>query len=218
MRCAERGSPELYQALFPLLSLQGIEALLVLLDPALVANLFFQRLRDVIDDAEQEALVKRLVRALSSWGEAVVPQAARLCAPSSGGRLRSAAINLLGGTRSRDAVEPLLACLRDPDDFIVTRAANALMRLGPTCTLPHLIQELEMRGQSGASQPLHGLILPIVEHFLDEPDPAQQLTPAQNERVLDALMSLLKTHQDVADLEKVQEILVSQGRLAGERE
>ncbi len=218
MRCAERGSPELYQALFPLLALNNIEALLELLDPTLVADLFFQRLLRVIDDVEQEALVKRLVRALSCWGEAVVPRATLLCAPDVGGRLRTAAINLLGGTRAEGAVKPLITCLRDSAHIIVTRAVHALTRLGPDIALPRLLRELAARPSAGDPQPLHGIILPIITRFLDEPDPALQLTPEQNEQVIDALMSLLATHTNALDLEQVRAILVSQGRLAEERE
>lgn len=218
MRCAERGSPELYQALFPLLALPGIEALLVLLDPTLVSELLFRRLVAVIDDVEQETLVKRLVRALSSWGEAVVPQAVRLATSGSNGRLRTAAINVLGGTRAHGAVEPLLTRLRDPDQFIVTRAANALARLGPQITLLRLLQELEVRAPTEGQLSLPWIILPILERFLNEPDAARQLTPSQNELIIDALMALLTTSTNAADLEKARAILVSQGRLAAERD
>lgn len=218
MRCAERGSPELYQALFPLLALNKSEDLLALLDPALVADLFFQRLLRVIDDMEQEALVKRLVRALSCWGEAVVPRATLLCGPDSGDRLRTAAINLLGGTHAESAVKPLITCLRDPAEVVVTRAAHALIRLGPDIALPRLLRELELRPTAGAPRLLHGIILPIIARYLDEPDPTRQLTPVQNEQVIDALMSLLATHTNAVDLDQVRAILISQGRLAEERE
>lgn len=214
MRCAERGSAELYQALFPLLALPRIEAFLNLLDPALVAALFFQRLLEIIDDVEQEALVKRLVRALSCWGEAVVPRAASFCSPDAGGRLRTAAINVLGGTHARSAVGPLLACLGDSEQFIVTRAAHALARLGPDLTLSPLLEVLEMPAQPGVQD----AILPVIERFLNEPDPARQLTPTENERAIDALMSLLAAHTGTVDLEQVRAILVAQGQLAGERE
>ncbi len=220
-RCAEEGAPELYQALFPLLLIPGSETFLALLDPALVAERFFQRLIECIDDPEQEVLVKRLVRALSAWGEAVVPRAASLSVPGSGvgARLRSAAINILGGTRARDAVDPLMLCLRDADDFIARRAANALTRLGPGLALPRLLQELEVRRtQAGAKRPLPPLLLPIVNRFLNETDPARQLQPAQIERTIDLLMELLHTHTVPADLEQVREILVGQGRLAAERD
>lgn len=219
-RCAELGAPELYQALFPLLLIDGSEIFFGLLDPVLVSERLFQRLVAVIDDTEQEMLVKRLVRALSIWGEAVVPRAAILSAASSGAgaRLRTAAINLLGGTRSRGAVEPLMACLRDVDSFIARRAANALIRLGPDLALPRLLQELENRSPASAKKPLPALALPIVERFLNEPEPTRQLQPAQLERVIDALMALMTTHAVPADLEQVREILVSQGRLAAERD
>src|SRR5579883_1249784 len=217
--CAERGVPELYEALFPLLLVPGSEMFLKLLDPALVAERFFQRLVECIDDAEQEMLVKRLVRALSAWGGSVVPRAASLSAAGSGGRLRTAAINILGGTHDRGAVEPLMLCLCDPDDFIARRAANALTRLGADLALPRLLQELEIRcTPAGAKKPLPPLVLPIIDRFLNETDPARQLQPAQVERIIDSLMNLLHTHAVPVDLEQVRAILVSQGRLAGERD
>lgn len=219
MRCAEHGSPELYQALFPLLALKNIQALLTLLNPALVADLFFQRLLTVIDDVEQEELVKHLVRALSCWGEAVVPRASLLCAsPHAGGRLRTAAINILGGTRANSAVEPLISCLHETDPFIVKRAAHALARLGPHVALSRLLEELATRPSANTPRTLHRAILPIIERFLNETELPRQLTPAQNQRVIDALMALLATHTDAADVEQVREILVNQGRLAEERE
>lgn len=220
MRCVEQGAPELQQALFPLLALPGIEAFLALLDSTQVPELLFRRLVEVIDDIEQEDLVKRLVRALSSWGAAVVPRAARLSVSGSGTRLRTAAINVLGGTNARQAVEPLLGCLRDSEQFIALRAANALMRLGPRIALTRLLQEMDVHHPSHtqARQALHWIILPILERFLNEASPARQLTPQQNELIIDALLSLLTTSTDVADLEKAREILVSQGRLAGERD
>ena len=221
LRCAEKNVPELYQALFPLLTIDSCETFLSFLDPTLLSERFFQRLVEIIDEPEQEFLVKRLVRALSVCGGAVVPQAARLSVANSGvgGRLRTAAINVLGGTRERGAVEPLMACLHDSDQFIAKRAANALARLGPDLTLQRLLYELEGRGAPTSSQtPLPDMLLPIIERFLNEANPARQLQPAQFERSIDALLSLLTTHTVLADLEKARAILVSQGRLAEERD
>lgn len=218
MRCARHGSPELYQALFPLLEIEGMEALLVQLDAKVVSELFFQRLIEIIDEADQEALVKRLVRALSAWGSVVVPYAASLCSPVSnmGGRLRTAAINVLGGTNHRSAVDPLLSCLRDTDQIIVRRAANALVRLGPALTLQSLVQELEVSTPLNRKKPLHWIILPVLERFLNETGPARQLTPEQARRIIAALLHVQTTHTSPADVEMVQEILVNHGRLAAE--
>ncbi|HET8846039.1 MAG TPA: NACHT domain-containing protein, partial [Ktedonobacteraceae bacterium] len=218
MRCATSGAPELYQALFPLLAVAGVEAFLVLLDATIVSDLFFSRLITVIDEADQEALVKQLVRALSVWAAAVVPRAANLAVSNSGGRLRTAAINVLGGTRDKSAVEPLMVCLRSPDQFIVGRAANALNRLGPSLTLQRLIAEVETPVTASGRQSLHWIILPIFERFLNETRAARQLNPEQVERVIAALMRIQATHTDLADLEKVREILVSQSRMAAERD
>lgn len=214
-RCAEQGVPELYQALFPLLLLPGSEIFLGLLDPEQVADRFFQRLIECIDDPEEEVLVKRLVRALSAWGGVVVPQAAGLCTSGSGGRLRTAAINILGGTRDAGAVEPLLLCLRDANDFIARRAANALVRLGPDLALPRLLQMLEgQKTGAGAKKSLPPLVLPIIDRFLND----SELQPAYLERTIDLLMELLHAHTAPGDLEQVREILVGQGRLAAERD
>lgn len=218
--CAAQGSPELYQALFPLLLISGSEVFIAQLAPATVSDLFFQRLVESIDDVSQDTLVKRLVKALSSWGAAVVPRAAWLCdaRSRSGGRLRTAAINILGGTHEATAVEPLMGCLRDPDPFIVKRVSNALVRLGPDLTLPRLLRELNTRATAGTQKPLHAMILPILEHFLDETAPTFQLRPDQLESIIQALMSLLTTHTILADLEMARAILVNQSRLAEERD
>lgn len=218
--CAAQGAPELCQALFPLLMVENSETFIRLLDPTQLAEQFFQRLIGAIDDTDQDLLVKRLVRALSCWGETVVPRAAWLCGArsGSGGRLRTAAINILGGTRAPDAVDPLMACLRDPEPYIVKRASNALLRLGPDLTLERLLRELGTRVSTGAPKPLHEMIFPLLERFLDEPDPARQLRPEQCERIYDVLMSLLTNHTVLADVERARGILVRQGRLAGERD
>lgn len=218
-RGVRHGSLELYQALFPLLAVEGIESWLVLLEPSEVSELFFRRLVEIIDDAGQEVQVKRLVRALSAWGSAVVPRAANLSSATSGagGRLRTAAINVLGGTRARAAVEPLLKCLHDPDQIIVRRSANALMRLGPNLALQSLIEELETRATVNHRKPLHWIILPILERFLNESDAQRQLTPIQAERIIAALLHVQATHTELADVEKARAILVSHGKQAEER-
>ncbi len=219
-RCADQSSPELYQSLFPLLALPGIEALLTRLDATYISELFFQRLIEVIDEFQQESMVKRLVRALSCLGITVVPRAAYLCSAksTSGGRLRTAAINILGGTRERDAVEPLMTCLYDTDKVIIGRAANALARLGPDLTLQRLVKELETYTPTAGKKSLHWVILPILERFLKESDPARRLKPVQYQRIVDALMHIMVTHTNHEDLTKIRAILVSQGRMAEESE
>jgi HEAT repeat protein len=218
--CALQGAPEVYQALFPLLLIEGSEALVQLLDPQAIAELFFQRLVTIIDDSQQDLLVKRLVRALSCWGIAVVPRAAWLSSAQSGsgGRLRTAAINVLGGTHVLAAVEPLMACLRDPESYIVRRASNALLRLGADLTLPRLLRELSPRGAGRAQQGLQEQVFPIIERFLNEVTPERQLKSEQVEQIHQALLDLLHSQTDPANQEKARELLVSQGRLADERD
>ncbi|HVU66393.1 MAG TPA: HEAT repeat domain-containing protein, partial [Ktedonobacteraceae bacterium] len=217
--CAAQGVPELYQALFPLLLIEGSEGFVSLLDPAVVAELLVQRLVAIIDDEQQDQLAKRLVRALSSWGAVIVRRAAWLSSARSGtgSRLRSAAINILAGTRAAEAVEPLMDGLRDADAFIVRRSSHALLRLGADLTLPRLLQELNAPAGRGAKKPLREQIFPILERYLNEANPARQLRPEQFERIIEALMALMHSQADQADLERARELLISQGRLAEER-
>ncbi len=77
----------------------------------------------------------------------VVDRAVRLSqpAPERSIRLRAAAINILGGTSDVRAVEPLVARLSDTEPFIIERATNALIRLGPELVLISVLRELENR-------------------------------------------------------------------------
>ncbi|HEX7734454.1 MAG TPA: HEAT repeat domain-containing protein, partial [Ktedonobacteraceae bacterium] len=216
--CAIQGTPELYQALFPLLLVDESELFIRLLDPLTTCELFFQRLEAIIDDPQHEQQVKRLARALGGLGAAVVPRAAWLCSVRSGasGRLRTAAINVLGGTRTAEAVEPLMGCLRAPETFIVQRASNALLRLSADLTLARLLQELKASSSGGTKQAPASLIFPILERFLNEIDPARQLRPEQFEQINAVLMDLMNVQANPADREQARELLVSQGRLAEE--
>ena len=216
-RFALEGAQEIYQSLFPLLMVDGIEEMVTSLNADVVLELLFNQLRAVVDNAEYEAMVKRLVRITGHFGIVGIPRATELSQPSPGrsGRLRSAAINILGGTNEGDAVEPLIFCLRDSNQSIVGRAANALIRLGPELSFTRLVQELEDRTPTSAREQVHWTVLHILERFQNEPDTAHQLTPSQHLRLVHVLLYVLTSNYAPEDQQKAREMLVRQARDAG---
>ncbi len=215
---AVKGAQEIYQSLFPLLMVNGIDEFVIRLDAGIVLDLLYEHLYDVVDDAAFETMVKRLVRVLGRFGAATVPRAAELSQSSPGrsGRLRSAAINILGGTDEQSAVEPLILCLRDSNQSIVGRAANALNRLGPAHSFDRLEQELEDRTPTSARQQVHWTVLHILKRFLNEPDANRQLTPSQQVRLVTVLLRVVTSNYAPEDQQKAREMLVKQARKAGE--
>ena len=211
------GAQEIYQSLFSLLMVDGIEELITRLNTEIILDLLFKQLCDVVDNAAFETMVKRLVRVLGHCGAVAVPRAAELgqSSPGRSGRLRSAAINILGGTNEDSAVEPLILCLRDSNQSIVGRAANALIRLGPEHSFTRLVQELEDRTPSSAREQVHWTVLHILERFLNEPDAIRQLTPTQHLRLVTALLHILTSNYAPEDQQKAREMLVKQARDAG---
>ncbi|HEX9132378.1 MAG TPA: HEAT repeat domain-containing protein, partial [Ktedonobacteraceae bacterium] len=216
-RFAVEGAQEIYQSLFPLLMVDGIDELVIRLNTEIVLDLLFKQLCDVADNAAYEMMVKRLVRVLGHFGAVTVARASTLSQSSPGrsSRLRSAAINILGGTNEGSAVEPLILCLRDSNQSIVGRAANALIRLGPERSFTRLVQELEDRMPTSAREQVHWTALHILERFLNEPDAARQLTPSQHLRLVTVLLHVLTSNYAPEDQQKAREMLVRQARDAG---
>jgi HEAT repeat protein len=216
-RFALEGAQEIYQSLFPLLMVDGIDEMVIRLNIDVVLALFFNQLCVVIDAAEYEAMVKRLVRVLGRLGGAAIPRATELSQPSPdrSDRLRSAAINILGGTKEEDAVEPLIFCLRDSNQSIVGRAANALIRLGSELSFTRLVHELEDRTPTSVREQVHWTVLHILERFQNEPDAARQLTPSQHLRLVSVLLHVLTSNYAPEDQQKARDMLVKQARDAG---
>jgi HEAT repeat protein len=216
-RFALEGAQDIYQSLFPLLMVDGIDEMIVRLNAGVVLELLFNQLCVVVDNTEYEALVKRLVRILGHFRAVGIPRATELSQPSPerSGRLRSAAINILGGTNERDAVEPLILCLRDSNQSIVGRSANALIRLGPELSFTRLVQELEDRTPTSAREQVHWTVLHILERFQNESDAVRQLTPSQHLRLVSVLLHVLTTNYAPEDQQKAREMLVKQARDAG---
>ncbi len=217
-RHAEEGAQEMYAALFLLLMLPGIDELIILLDMEVVPFLLFNRLREIVDDSAYDAQVKRLARVIGHLGAVAVPQAAVLSRADAGGspRLRSAAINILGGTGEQSAVDALNACLYDSDPMIVGRAINAMIRLGPELTLPSLVEELENRALTSATSQIHAAALRILDHFLKETNADRELTDEQRQQVMSVLSSILQGGYAPEAQQKASEMLVQQGRAAEE--
>ncbi|HEY4386483.1 MAG TPA: HEAT repeat domain-containing protein, partial [Ktedonobacteraceae bacterium] len=215
--CAEEGGEEVYQALFPLVMVDGIEELLARLDSQLVAELLFGYLQDIVDSATHEAQVKRLARVLGRFGHEVVERANMLClpAPERSLRLRAAAINILGGTNDAEAVEPLIARLSDADVVIVERATNGLIRLGPALTLTRVLQVIEKQEPGPLLLRVHCAALTIVGRFLaDEKDGPRHVGLQQYQSILERLVPVLgSAYQSEGDAQRLaREILVRQGR------
>ncbi len=217
-RHAEEDAQEIYQTLFLLLMLPDIDELIILLDMEVAPFLLFNRLREIVDDSAYDAQVKRLARVIGYLGSVAVPQAAVLSRADVGGspRLRSAAINILGGTGEQSAVEALNACLYDQDPMIVGRAINAMIRLGPEMTLPSLVEELENRTSTSATSQIHTAALRILDHFLQETNLDRELTDEQRQQVMSVLSSILQGGYAPEVQQKASEMLVQQGRAAEE--
>ena len=192
-RCADEGAFEIYHALFPLLMLEGIEEWLTILDPSIVPEMLFTYLQDTAELPAYENQVKRLSRVLWGFGDEAVPYASTLSKPTQGRglRLRSAAINILGGTQSDLAVEPLMDRLSDNEKFIVERAINALLRLGPDLILDLVLEELENHPSNPLTHQVHTAILTILGSLLIERKGKPELSMAHFQRVLDALALVL---------------------------
>ncbi|HLZ55624.1 MAG TPA: HEAT repeat domain-containing protein [Ktedonosporobacter sp.] len=215
-RCAEEGGQEVYRSLLPLIMVDGVDELLTLLDQTIVPELLFAHLKDAVDNVAYEAQVKRLTRVLGRFGSVVVERAALLGQPAAGrtSRLRAAAINILGGTRDQRAVEPLVVRLSDADPFIVERATNALIRLGPELTLIRILQELEKRVPGPFTLRIHQAALTILGRFLDEQDVRSQVSLIQYLRILETIVPILTSNYQMEPQVQQQalEILVGQGR------
>ncbi len=219
-RCAEEGGQEVYRSLLPLITVEGIDDLLVLLDQNVVPELLFTHLQDAVDNIAFETQVRRLTRVLGRFGPVVVERAAQLSlpAPERSSRLRAAVINVLGGSNDARAVEPLLARLRDAEQVIVERATNALIRLGPTLTLTRLLQELEQHSNDPLTPRVHHAVLLVLGRFLDERDPQRQLSSLQYQHVLERVLPVL-TSNYAAEPEvqqQAQGLLIRQGRASEE--
>jgi FOG: HEAT repeat len=221
-RCAEEGGEEVYRSLLPLITVDGVDELLSLLDQHIVPDLLFTQLQDAADDVAYEPQVKRIVRVLGRFGAPVVARATELSlpAPERSLRLRAAAVNTLGWTAHASAVEPLFERLRDSDIFIAQRATNALVRLGPQLTLARIFVELENRTPGPYLSRVHQALLAILGRFVDPPDDRYRLSAMQYQHVMEHVVPILTSNYEAEP--EVQEVagefLVMQGRRKDEGE
>ncbi|HZU69743.1 MAG TPA: HEAT repeat domain-containing protein [Ktedonobacteraceae bacterium] len=213
-RCAVSGGEEIYQSLFPILLIDGAELFIPLLDPLIVPDLLFKELCAIVDNGAYDQQVKRLVRVLGHCGATAVPRAAELSQVGAGRslRLRSAAINILGGTGESSAVPPLLVCLGDQDQFVMNRAISALIRLGPEHALLLLLEELANHTPSAVRKQIQLAALKILERFLGESSPARRLNQTQYQSIINLLLAVLSANYAAEVQEAAREILVQQGQ------
>ena len=216
-RCAEEGGQEVYRSLLPLITVPGVDELLVLLDQSIVPDLLFTHLRDTINEPGYDEQARSVMRVLGRFGVIVVGQAAELSQPdpAHSARLRAAAINILGYTKDSHAVEPLIARLSDADQqHIVPRAVNALIRLGPDITLTRLLEELENIQQGSLISRIHQVVLFIFERFLNEQDEQRQVSMVQYQRILEVVIPVLTAnYQHEPEVQRqARALLVQEGQ------
>ncbi|GCF09131.1 HEAT repeat domain-containing protein [Dictyobacter arantiisoli] len=214
---AEEGGQEVYRSLLPMITTDGVDDLLTLLDREVVPTILFTQLEDAVDNVIYEQQVKRIVRVLGRFGATVVPRATELSlpAPERSLRLRAAAVNTLGGTNDSQAVETLLERLRDSDLFIVQRATNGLIRLGPQLVLQRIMEEFEDRSEGPFQARVHQALLTVVERFLDEKESEKyQITLIQYQHLLEHVVPILTSqYQDEPETQQIaREFLVAQGQ------
>ncbi len=219
-RCAEEGGQEVYRSLLPLVMVEGVDELLTLLDKSVVPDLLFTQLEDAVDDVAYEAQVRRITQVLGRFGAVVVEHAVQLSqpAPERSVRLRAAAINVLGGTHERRAVEPLIARLSDAESAIISRAATSLSRLGPPLVLAEVIRELESHAPSPLRERIHRATLIILTRFLEEQDPRRQLSMMQYQLVVDKVVPVLTSnYESEPEVQQLAHLmLVKQGQILRE--
>lgn len=218
--CADEGGQEIYRSLLFLIMVEGIDEFITLLDQDIVPDLLFTQLHDAIDNAVYEAQVKRIARVLGRFGGVVVNRAAQLSlpAPERSPRLRAAVINTLGGTNDASAVQPLIARLKDAEAFIVERAINALIRLGPALSLMQVLRELENRTSEPSSRRVHQAALLILERFMNEQDGQRHLALPQYQSTIEHIVPIVtSSYQGESEVQRqAQEVLVRQGQRLGE--
>jgi HEAT repeat protein len=215
--CAEVGTQEAYYALLPLVTIEGIDALLTLLDYHAVPEMLFQHLQDAVDHPDHDIQVRRITRVLSQFGGPVVDRATELSQPSPerSSRLRAATINILGGTYDQQAVEPLIELLVDDEPVVVERAAHALFRLGPVLSLEYMLATLEDCTTDVSTLRVHRAILHVLRRFMEEQDVRKQVSDAQYQQIVDHILPILTPrYQFEPEIQlQARSLLVDQGRM-----
>jgi HEAT repeat protein len=215
--CAEVGVQEVYSALLSLVTTEGVDKLLTLLDQKVVSEMLFEHLQDAVDRPDHEAQVKRIIRLLSRFGGPVVDRAVQLSLPEPerSTRLRVATINILGGTHNKQAVAPLIERLSDTEPFVVERAAYALFRLGPTLSLESMLRAIDDRTPNALTLRVHRAILNVLRRFMDEQDEHRQLSNTQYQQIVDHVLPMLTPeYQFEPEIQlQARNLLVDQGRV-----
>ncbi len=193
-RCANEGGLEVYRSLLPLLTIRGIDELLLLLDQRIVPEQLFEYLLEEVEDPAQDTLTKALVRVLSRFSAVngtVLPRAIMYASsPDIPIPLRLASLNILGGSRNPQAVEPLVQLLGDPQNQILKQAANDLMRLGPDLALLSVIDTFE----GNTTPKVQWAALMVLVNMLDQPRRAREVNDVQYQQIIESLIRGLSSN------------------------
>jgi hypothetical protein len=158
-RSAKEGGVEVYRSLLPLFieeQIPEIDELLLILDRHVVPQLLLDYLRDAVDAAMQN-VQKKLIHILGRFGADIVPLTEAMLQPEAGSRieLHIALLDVLGRTKSSNAIRPLIMRLSDENKDIVKASVNALVRLGPTLVLDTVTGELKSHRPPGLINRIH---------------------------------------------------------------
>lgn len=200
-QCMTEGGLEIFRSLLFLLDVAGIEDFYRTLHAPSLLDILFSHMTEIVDMPEYDAEARRLRGMLAQFGDAAAKRAAELSQPATdrSTRLRTAAIAILGGTRSALAVDPLIRCLTASEPQLIVGAINALLMLGAELTLPSLLQMLKpspgfrltgsLRNASAKVHLLHLGALHTIERFLSAA--GSSLSPIQHQQALEAIVELL---------------------------
>lgn len=218
-QCSEEGSSEVYRALLPLVDVlaSSIGELLRSIGDNETIWILFDYLKDMIGKDAYRKHVQGVVQILGSFGNAVVDQALALSQPSNENKkLRIEAINILGRTRERIAVMPLVGYLREPQAIAET-AAMALIYLGPAHALDAVIKML-VNVSTDRQVQAQWYALSILKGFLSEHGQLYSVDEETYRRIIMASLVALSSDYSYHFHQVAKEIVLNQDRVLKESE
>jgi len=217
-RCAAEGGVEVYHALLPLLTISGIDRLMILLNTKVVPELLFTHLENSVHTVHYQTHVEALERILGAFGQKVgkevIARAEELSkdTPQRNPLLRISAVKILGNTNDQRAVEPIMALLSDAQDDIVKVSLTSLASLGPNLVLDPTIKELRNYSPTHFTYKRHWAALTILYTFLKASKAQYQLKDVQYQQVLEVIISVLSSNY-LSQIQKIAgNLLIEQGK------
>lgn len=188
----------------PAVQLQAAEAFTRRKDPEAIDPLL-----TALEHRKTETSVQQMIlRALANFGELGVDKiVARLQDPQCTARAELAEV--MGRTKQRKAVQPLIGLLNDPDVKVRKEAAHALGRIGDPSAVDALLKEIdddrwllrseiaEALGRLGDKKAVDALIKHLKdEKWLVQRSSARALSALGDPRATPALIELLKSDNE----------------------